>query len=104
MDQPVKNNAGANDLHELNIAYLFCLREMARKDPTEAAVRFGIDVSLAQSVAESSVDRIREIADPAILQFRMRAPNHMRNVVREGDSTSKLLSTITMLAEVSDCE
>lgn len=104
MVQSMNRGAGSNDLHELNIAYLFCLREMARKDPSEAAVRFGIDVTLAQAVAESSVDRIREIADPSIAQVRMRVPQHMRNVVREGDSTSRLLSTISMLAEVAESE
>jgi len=102
MSQP--NASGSQDLYELNLAYLFCLREMARKDVAEAAVRFGIDQSLAQAVADSTIDRIRAIADPSMLQFKMRASTHIRSLIREADGPSRLLATISLLSEAADNE
>lgn len=104
MDQSITTASASQDLYELNLAYLFCLREMARKDVAEAAVRFGIEPSMAQAVAESSLERIRSIADPSMLQFKMRASTQMRSLIREGDGPSKLLATISLLSEAADNE
>lgn len=97
------NNDG-RDVYELNLSYLFCLREMARKDVTEAAVRFGIDQTLAQSIAEASVDRIRGIADASMLQFKMRAPNQFRTLIRDAEGPAKLLNAVSLISEVADNE
>jgi hypothetical protein len=97
------NNEG-RDVYELNLAYLFCLREMARKDVTEAAVRFGIDQTLAQTIAEASIDRIRSIADASMLQFKMRAPNQVRSLIRDTDGPAKLLNAISLISEAADNE
>lgn len=95
---------GNDDIYELNLSYLFCLREMARRDVAQAAVRFGIDQSLAQSIAESTVDRIRGIADRSMLQFKMRAPVQFRNLIRDEEGPGKLLNAISLISEAADNE
>ena len=92
----------AKDIHELNLSYLFCLREMAREDVSEAAVRFGVEQSLAKSIAESSVEGLREIASPTMLQFKIRAPIQMRSVLKGEDESAPLKTAISMISETVD--
>lgn len=94
----------SRDLYELNFSYLFCLREMARNDVNEAAVRFGIDQSLAKSIADASLDKIRSIADSSMLQFKMRATTQVRSLIRDADGPSKLLNAISLISEAADNE
>lgn len=96
------NDQTSKDIQDLNITYLFCLREMAREDPAEAAVRFGVEQSLAKAVAELSIEGIREIANPAMLQFKIRAPIQMRSVLKGGDETALLKAAISMISETID--
>ncbi|NLC21097.1 MAG: hypothetical protein GX771_04205 [Halomonadaceae bacterium] len=93
------------DIQELNLAYLFCIREMARRDLAETALRFGIDQSLVQALADSSVDKIRSIADPSMLQFKMRASTQMRTMLRtDASATSSLLNAVSLIAEAAGNE
>jgi len=98
-------NQETRDLYELNLAYLMMLRERARKDIGDAAVRFGIDQTLAQSFADSSLEQLRAMANPSLMQVKMRSPQQMRSLIRDNsDNTSRLLSTISMLSEGADNE
>lgn len=99
------NQPKNNDIHELNLLYLLCMREMARTDVAETALRFGLDQSLVQALSESSVDKIRSIADPSMLQFKMRASNQLRMMLRSDNTdTPLLLNAITLISEAAGHE
>lgn len=88
------------DIKELNYAYLYCIRENARRDVPETALRFGLDQGLVQALANCSVERLREIANPSILQFKLRGPSHVRSLLREEHSeVTSLLNAISLLGE-----
>lgn len=103
MMEPVPNKK-LQDIHELNLSYLFCLRELAREDVAEAALRFGVDQGLAQALADASIERIKSIAEPAMLQFRMRATNQLRNMLRATDDHASLLNAVSLLGEAPSHE
>jgi hypothetical protein len=101
----MENQNSNRDIHELNLAYLFCIREMARRDPAETALRFGIEQSLVQALADSSLDKIRSIADPSMLQFKMRASTQMRALLRNDDcAPTSLLNAVSLIAEAAGNE
>lgn len=87
------------DIKELNVAYLFCLREIAKRDPSEAALRFGVDVAFAKTVAEASVQTIREAACPSLLQFKVRGSKQLTEVFVEGDSKVKIKTVAALVSE-----
>lgn len=90
-----------SDIHALNLSYLMCLRELAKVDPSEASVRFGVDRSMATRVAEMPVDKIQTLANPTMLQFSMRANNQVRSIMN-GDESASLRSVMSMLGEASN--
>lgn len=87
------------DIQDLNLSYLFCLREMAREDTGEAAIRFGVEQSLAKAIAEASVEDLRKMANPSLLQFKIRAPMQMRVLLRGDDASASLKTAISMISE-----
>lgn len=89
----------SKDIQELNLSYLFCLREMAREDIGEAAVRFGVEHSVAKAIAEASVEGLRALASPTMLQFKIRAPMQMRTLLKGEDDSAHLKTAISMISE-----
>lgn len=88
------------DIKDLNIAYLFCLREAARKDPSEASIRFGVDVAFAKAIAESSAQSIREAACPSLLQFKIRSSKQLTEALVGGENKASIKSVAAMVSEV----
>jgi len=65
-------NAIENEMNHLNMAWLYALREVARVSYEDAVTRFGVDQEVAEMIAQSTPQDLREMADPAILAFRPR--------------------------------
>lgn len=86
------------DIKELNLAYLFCLREFAKANPLEASIRFGVDRDVIDALAEATVDQIRALADPAFLQFKMRSPGNLREILK-GNEQARSRAVVHMIAE-----
>lgn len=86
------------DIKVLNTAYLFYMREVGKEDANEAACRFGVDKSTIEALVSATVDKIHEIADPSIMQIKLRAPSNLRDALN-GNHSAAALAAVTMIGE-----
>ncbi len=59
----------ASEISALSLSLLHLMREIARKDPSEASVYFGVTEEIARLVAECTVDDLHAIAAPGVMLF-----------------------------------
>ncbi len=60
------------DTFQLNLAYLHVAREVARQDPHEAIVRFGLTRDLVQALTHAGLDDLQRVATSSFLLFKPR--------------------------------
>lgn len=60
------------DCYQLNLAYLHSARELARYDPQEAAMRFGITRDVIDALINASIDDLQRIATSSFMLFQPR--------------------------------
>lgn len=84
------------DIKGLNYSYLFCLREFAKQNPREAALRFGVEMHVIEAIADATVEQIQDLADPSFLQFKMRSPNNIKEVLK-GNDEARAQAVVNMI-------
>ncbi|CUB06071.1 flagellar transcriptional regulator FlhD [Marinomonas fungiae] len=60
------------DFYQLNLAYLHAARELARIDPQEATLRFGLSRDVIDALVEAGVDDLQRVATSSFLLFQPR--------------------------------
>lgn len=90
-----------DDIRNLNFAYLFTIREMGKRDPAETALRFGVDASIIDALVNSTVTQIRSLADPVVLQVRLRSSSSLRSMLKaeENDDHEPLFNSVALISE-----
>ncbi|EGR7942925.1 flagellar transcriptional regulator FlhD [Vibrio vulnificus] len=60
------------DLYQLNLAYLHSARELARRDPQEAKLKFGLSSDVLEALIKADVVDIQKIASSSFMLFQPR--------------------------------
>lgn len=87
------------DFFQLNLAYLHSARELARIDPQEAALRFGLSQDVVDALIDASIDDLQRVAASSFLLFQPRGnQNQLIEMVKSKGSgiprIAYLLSTL----------
>lgn len=64
--------ANEQDFYQLNLSYLHAAREVARFNPQEATVRFGLTKDVVEALAQAGVEDLQRIASSSFLLFQPR--------------------------------
>lgn len=88
------------DFYQLNLAYLHAARELARIDPEEATLRFGLSRDVIDALVEAGVDDLQRVATSSFLLFQPRGnQNQLIEMVKSKGSgiprIAYLLSTLS---------
>lgn len=60
------------DFYQLNLAYLHAARELARIDPQEAVLRFGLTRDVVDALIDAGVDDLQRVATSSFMLFQSR--------------------------------
>ncbi|ENM5772202.1 flagellar transcriptional regulator FlhD [Vibrio mimicus] len=60
------------DFYQLNLAYLHAARELARSDPQEAVLRFGLTRDVVEALINAGVDDLQRVATSSFMLFQPR--------------------------------
>lgn len=59
------------DLSALNLEFLRLVREVTSREPTEAAIRFGLNETVLKLIADASTEQLRAMAKSGLALFRV---------------------------------
>lgn len=89
------------DFYEFNYSYLHAARELARSNPQQAVVRFGLSPEVVDALVDAAVEDLRRVANSSILLFQPRGNQRklLELIKRKGTGVSHVAYTVSSLRD-----
>jgi len=87
----------AEEISQLSLSLLHTLRDMARNDPAEAALYFGVGDDVVEAIAECGPAELQALARPGLMLFAPRIKaSQIRNLCQSKGSSAERRRTAAM--------
>lgn len=92
------SNNHAEEISQLSLSFLHILREIARTDPEEASIYFGVGEDVIQKIAQCDIADIQNISRMGIMLFTPRIKSKQMRALFSDPSSSTELARATAMA------